>query len=357
MARVAWIAGGVVAVSNPGADVQIGAGLGGRLLCTIAIPTYEAFFPVLHEHGFMVVGAIFIEDSKEARGLDRPQFRAMSTNGRWLVTEVHQRWRQIAHASGQRDDMRLMDVAARIASGLAYSELRLQDLSEAYGKQLRGRVESGPVDGYYQFKDTNSITVYKAIHALFWEMAVLRDVLAEFAATYCLARPKKKTLSGLIDSLKKEPSIDHLAARLMDYTDENSDGWLAKFTAYRNLFTHSAPMDQIAGTAFAVQDSKTLSPTLSVPQIYYPLPAKVFELRERRSGVSLPFAKLQDLIDSSCGRKPQRNSEPDALDYLSGCLAKMAELADTLSLRSPIEARPIEIHIDDLIGGLQVTKQ
>lgn len=250
-----------------------------------------------------------------------------------------------------------MDVAARIASGLAYSELRLQDLSEAYGKQLRGRVESGPVDGYYQFKDTNSITVYKAIHALFWEMAVLRDVLAEFAATYCLARPKKKTLSGLIDSLKKEPSLDHLAARLMDYTDENSDGWLAKFTAYRNLFTHSAPMDQIAGTAFAVQDSKTLSPTLSVPQIYYPLPAKVFELRERRSGVSLPFAKLQDLIDSSCGRKPQRNSEPDALDYLSGCLAKMAELADTLSLRSPIEARPIEIHIDDLIGGLQVTKQ
>ena len=60
---------------------------------------------------------------------------------------VRQQWREIAHASGSHDNMPLMDVASRIALGMAYSELRLHDLVDAYSIQLRGHLhENDAVD-------------------------------------------------------------------------------------------------------------------------------------------------------------------------------------------------------------------
>lgn len=166
--RVVWITGGIVAINNPGPEVQIGAGLGGRMLGTLRIPTYSSFFSVLRQHGFPILGATFIDGSDEAQGLRPPQFRAMSHSNGWLVWDIQQQWREIAHASSQCDKMALMDVASRSATGLLYSEIRLHDLAEAYSTQLRARIHKDVQKEYQRFQDTNSFAVYKAIHALFW---------------------------------------------------------------------------------------------------------------------------------------------------------------------------------------------
>lgn len=351
--RIVWTAGGVVAVNNPGPEVQICAGLGGRLLGTLRIPTYPSLFAALREQKFSIVGTTFVDGPEEALGLRPPQFRAQSDSKDWLVSEVRQQWRQIAHASGKCDKMPLMDVAARIASGLAYSEMRLHDLVEAYSIQLRGRLHANACEKYQRFKDTNSFAVYKAIHALFWEMAVLRDTLAEFAATFCFARAGMTTFSGLIRSLRKYSSADHLAKQLLEAADETTGGWLAMFTSYRNLFTHSAPMEQVTGIAFAIQDTLVLSPDLLIPQIYYPLPPNVAELTRRRSSGTL-FITMKDLVDASSGRRPERTSEPDALDYLRSCLEQMAQLSIVLAPRSPIDAKPIHLGPEDIIDEIRI---
>jgi len=115
-------------------------------------------------------------------------------------------------------------------------------------------------------------SVYKDIHALFWEMAVLRDVLSEFIAAFCLGRNDATTLSGLLRSLNKAPSTDSFAEEVDRISDRNSSqGWLARFGSYRDCFTHSAPLDLVSGFAFAIQDMLILKNS-SIPQIYYPLP-------------------------------------------------------------------------------------
>ena len=352
--RIVWVSGGVVAVNNPGPEVQIGAGLGGRMLSSFRIPTYASLFAILRQQGFPIVGVTFVDGTEEAIGLRPPQFRAQSDKECWLAWDMHQQWRQIAHASSQRDNMPLMDVASRIASGLAYSEMRLHDLVEAYSIQLRGLSHASASLEYRRFKDTNSFVVYKAIHALFWEMAVLRDTLAEFAAKFCFARAGVATLSGLIRSLRKDSSADPLAKQLMEAADMETGVWLAMFTGYRNLFTHSAPMEQAAGIAFTVLDTRVLSPDLSIPQIYYPLPPNVAELTRRRSSGTL-FMTLKELLDASSGRCHERTSEPDALDYLRSCLDQMAQLSLVLATRSPIDAEPIHFGSEDIIGEIRIT--
>lgn len=352
LVRIVWISGGVVAVNNPGPTVQISAGLQGRLLGSLNIPSYPNLLPVIRQQGFQVVGATFIDGPEEAQGLRPPQFRAFSESKGWLISDQHQSWRQIAHASGKSDNMLLMDVASRIASGLAYCEMRLLDLAEAYSKQLRGRNHAAVPKEYQRFKDLNSSAVYKAIHALFWEMAVLRDSLAEFAATFCFKRTGLSSLSGLVRSLRKHSLTDSLAQQIIEAADDANGGWLALFSCYRNLFTHSAPMEQVAGIAFAVQDMHIISPEFSIPQIYYPLPQNVVELSRKRSGGTL-FMTLKELQEASSERRPERRSEPDALDYLRNCLDKMAQLALLLAERSPVKAETIQISPTDIIGNIQ----
>lgn len=351
--RIVWITGGIVAINNPGPEVQIGAGVEGPTLGTFNIPTYRSLFAVLRQLGFQIMGATFIDGPKEAKKIRFPEFRAISDKNGWFVWNIHQQWREIAHASSEQDEMLLMDVASRIAIGLNYSQMRLLDLVEAYSIQLRGRLyETDALKDYTQFQDTNSFSVYKAIHALFWEMAVLRDTLAEFAAKFCFGH-QVNTIKGLIKQLNRNPNhTDPLAKQLLKETELKTGGWLAMFTEYRNLFTHSAPMEQAAGIAFAIQDRRVLSPSISIPQIYYPLPANVAELVKRRSRGPL-FETFKELVDATSGHRPERETEPDALEYLHNCLIKLTELAASLIARSPIAGKPLRLGPEDIIGKVR----
>ncbi|HEX9121645.1 MAG TPA: hypothetical protein VF840_14000 [Terriglobales bacterium] len=352
--RLAWIAGGVVATSKPGPDVQVNAGSGGRTISTLRLSSYPSLFEALRKQGFLIIGVTFVVAPEELEGLRLPEFRAAGPRGGWLVWDVKQQWRQIAFAAGKTDSMLLMGVASRIASSLAYSQMRLYDLAAAYSAQLRSRLHVGEAKKYQAFKDTNSAEVYKAIHALFWELAVLRDALAEFSAAFCLSRPKVTSLKGLLKSLRNVPSTDPLAIEILQAADQSSSGWLGTFTSYRNFFTHVAPMEQAANIAFAIQDLRTLSSGITIPQIYFPLPQNVEELMRKRSAGTL-FSSMKELIAAS-RRRHDRTCEPDALDYLHGCLNRFAELAGMLAARSPIAPKMIEIRAEDIIGGIHVVE-
>jgi hypothetical protein len=112
-------------------------------------------------------------------------------------------------------------------------------------------------------------------------------------------------------------------------------------------------LEQVAGFAFAIQDLLTLKSGLSVPQIYYPLPKDPDDLsRKRTKGVL--FNSLKEMA-AALGRKHERAEEPDALEYLHGCLCQLAELSTKLLSRSPIAPQPIIITKQDIIGNFKVT--
>jgi hypothetical protein len=187
---------------------------------------------------------------------------------------------------------------------------------------------------------------------LFWELAVLRDTLAEFAALFCFSLSGIKIVSRLLKQLKAEMA-DPLAKEFLRITDESSGGWLSRFTFYRNFLTHIAPMEQAMGTAFTILDIRRVSDTILVPQIYYPLPRDIEKLtRERSQGGFYPT--LEALITASRSRR-DRVFDPDALEYLHMCLNEFVELAVTLIDRSPIVPAAIQLNEQDVIGEIKWT--
>jgi hypothetical protein len=353
--RIIWLSGGVIAVNEPGASVKIEAGINGSVLYELQLPTYASIFDILAQFGFPAIGATFIVDMDELQGIRPPQFRALIAGQRtWRVFELHQKWRQVAHAASQKNEMALMDVTSRITSELRYCEIRLLNLTEAYGAQLAGKAKQGAINGSETFKDLNSLQVYLAIHALFWELAVLRDNLAEFAAQIVFGFDNVTTLTGLLKQLPASKwKDDELAKEILIAGSDAQAGWVAIFTAYRNLFTHNAPMEQAAGIAFAHLDQMVLKDGRTIPQLYYPLPREVNELLKRRSKGVL-YKNFDELIAASTNKRPVRETEPDALLYLHSILGKMTTLAELLIQRSPIVPEMIHITEEDVIGTVQI---
>ena len=349
--RVVWLAGGLTAYNNPGPDVEVCAGSNGRTLHKFSIREYGALYDILKRQGFSIIGATFVEHQEELEGVRPAQFRMAGRDRGWPLWDVREQWRQIAFAASRRNEMALMDISSRIASGLEYGQSRLYDLTAAYSVQLRACLHSGQAVEYRAFKDLNSKEVYKCIHALFWELAVMRDTLGEFAALFCFSQSGMKSLGGLVKHLKRGNSADPLAKEFMNITDESLGGWLSRFTFYRNFFTHIAPMEQATGTAFTILDTRRLSDILSVPQIYYPLPRDIEKLtRERSRGNFYPT--LEALVAALRSRR-DRAFDPDALEYLHVCLNQFVELATTLVARSPIPPVPIQLTQEDIIGEIK----
>jgi len=144
----------------------------GQTFATVKINAYPSLFSALKSLGFLIIGTTFVTDGRQLDGFRAPEFRAAGAIGGWPVWDARQQWRQILFASSRKRELRLMDVASRISAGLQYSEMRLYDLAMSYSGQLLSCLQSGEAKPYQAFKDTNSPSVYKDIHALFWEMAV-----------------------------------------------------------------------------------------------------------------------------------------------------------------------------------------
>lgn len=353
--RVVWLTGGLVAVNEPEVlDVQLKTGPIGRRLATLRIPSFSSLFHALNAFGFSVVGTTFVSDSKQLEGIQATEFRAYGNNSDWPVWNTWQKWRQVVSAANRKCESQLMDVASRISAGLEYSELRLNDLAMSYSEQLHGQVYKRPTKSYQRFRDTNGPAVYKDIHALFWEMAVLRDVLAQFIALFCLSRSDITTLSSLLKSLNKLPSTDPVAQEIAGISNrDHLQGWLARFGSYRDCFTHSAPLQLASGFAFAVRDTRTLTNSSRVPQIYHALPEDPDDIRAKRSKGIL--FNSPESMNAASARKYDRSREPDALEYLHDSLCRLTDLANRLISRSPIKPEPVILTKDDIIGEITVT--
>lgn len=354
--RMVWLTGGLLASNEPESNlVSVQTRGNGRQIASFNIPAYPALFAALTSRGFKIVGTTFITNPDQLEGTQATEFRVAALNGGWRLWDTSHAWRNIASAAARVNDMKLLDISSRIASGLQYSERRLYDLVISYSAQLHGHLKQDEPKERQAFKDTFSPGVYKDIHALFWEMAVLRDVLSQFVAVFCLGREDATTLSGLLRSLNKNPSTDADAMRFVGLADKKLSGWMAAFGAYRDCFTHSAPLHEVEGTSWVIQDLLTLKDGKTVPQIYFPLPADAEELYRSRAKGPL-FKSLQEMAENA-SRKRERSSEPDALEYLHTSLCQFTELAAELLRRSPLPPRPVMITEADVIGEIKVTRR
>jgi len=104
----------------------------------------------------------------------------------------------------------------------------------------------------------------------------------------------------------------------------------------------------------AIQDFLTLKEGETVPRIYYALPSNAEELSQQRAKGPL-FSSVKEMA-LNAGRKREQSTEPDALEYLHGCLCRFTALAARLSKYPPAEptAEPGALVCEPLKAAVRV---
>lgn len=87
-------------------------------------------FPALRDQGFKIIGATFVTGKGQLEGIRAPEFRATGLDSHWPVWDTMQSWRQIVSAAAKKNEMRLMDIASRVAAVLQF-KMHLYDLAIA----------------------------------------------------------------------------------------------------------------------------------------------------------------------------------------------------------------------------------
>jgi len=353
------LAGGLTAINNEGLRVALSAGRNSPILAEFPISRYALLFAQLASLKLRVIGCQFFQDMDEVAGIRPAEFRALADREGWVVNEARQLWRQVATNAMQEDRMDIAENAARIGFELEAVEYRLLELCQSYETQLRALAIKHVLEEYKRFDDLNSGRVIHAIHALFYEVAVLRDYIAEFVSRFIFQMTKANgepitAMSELSSMLKRASSDDPLVREIQRITARETRGWLAELSAYRNLFTHVAPIEMFTTRSFAVQEFLSVEGAGRLPVLYHPLPPNILEgLHSRKKG--FPFTTFESWAKASACHMPKRSGQPDALEYLHAAANNMGQFAKGLVARSPVAPKMLHFGPDDIIGPITVT--
>lgn len=340
-----WLSGGQVALyRTDSCQLDHTHGLSNLVFASLQSLLPGKLFSCLSRCGLPILGITSFQAADELTGRRVPLFMAWQDAEYWWgAKQAHDRWRMVSYGAEVVGEGRLADLADRIACAVDECQTHLKNLCRAYATQLGAQDADTWTFPSRSFSDSHSQAVYPAIHSFFWQLAVLRDLLAEFTAEHVFGHHGIATYRGLLRRLKSDSARDpEFAAKLLAAGD--SGGWIATFTSYRNLFTHAASLQSAQGSHYALQDTRILY-ARPVPQLYYPLPRDPALLIRQRSGDS-PDRRSPAPLESE---SPNRSQEPDALEYLATTFDNLVRLAIALALRSPVEPQMPTITDDDII--------
>jgi hypothetical protein len=350
VARNLHLLGGLRAINNPGPIVEIVPTTPGGKGVGYKFANHGDLIAVVRDRGLKVIGCDFYTDPdqvQELRELDWRPLMPQMTNFQWPATDVRDMWRHIGHEAARRDSMSVFEKARHISMQLDLCVWRLRDLSEAYYKHLKAACFSG------KFKPTRGTAgqftqfIFFSAHAMFAELASLRDHLAMFAAREILGISGYDNWPRLeLDNAFKNSSHP-LAVSL-----RRESQWLELFNEYRNLFVHNAPMGTAQGVAMVEHSTLDIPPDRQLPTVSLALPSDPAALRRRlRSEIALrSYEHWVEIAQAP-------NSGPDALAYCHQTLTQMVHLAHEVAKHSPVPPVIPVIAASDTLDGIEVTRE
>lgn len=317
---------------------------------------YGSIYRTLETFGLHIVGADFYSHAFEIRGIVLPNWRPHHRKAQavWTCTETAQTWRNIAYAAFQKRNGKLWDVSSRIAYHLRACNWRLREISESYNNQLNARINAENFEPGQLFEDGYTPLVYLALQTFLIDACILRDYLAEFAASvfsrrFGLNTQKVTTMAGLKKHvLDKITDSDALLENLRRNTDEG--GWIQMLGSYRDLVVHSAPLAQAESKLYAVCEAVEISGGKSLPVITCPLPDRPNEIRASRAREEhLEDFETQfySFVQASKGEIPKR----DGMQYAHQVLGFLSELASEFAKISPVRPQAIVLNDTDIVGS------
>jgi hypothetical protein len=344
-ARTVHLVGGCRAICGLEPRIEVvPKALSGKVL-TAELSDYGALYSTLESGNVEIVGVDFISDLRQADGRTPAEWRVYHKRTKerptaWPCEDVTQKWADIGKSAYNEKIGRLWDLARRISHQLRVCGWRLRQISEAYYQQLNAEIhnENGFKVGR-RFDNAFVWQSYVAIHAFLVDACILRDYLVEFAAHFVygprlgMATITVTTAAGLKKLLSKLADADELAASLRSAIAEN--GWLRELGAYRDLVIHVAPLARAEQRLFANTGTLLVDGSDHLPFTNCPIPddpEKIMASRTRGDFFN-DFAAQWETYGKGNNRDlPSR----DALTYCHMALGKLTELAESLSVHSPV---------------------
>lgn len=325
----------------------------------LEVKSYGSAYPELEAFGLNIVGVDFYAHSLAIKELIPPEWRVCNHTKRtpWPCAQAIQKWSEIGHGAFQKKDGILWDQASRIAYQLRACTWRIREISESYKIQLNARVRQQDFKPGTRFVDGFTLPMYLALQAFLVDACILRDNLAEFAASFIFASrypalPKLTTMAGLKKHLisKVESSSDQLLEQLKGYTDEK--GWIHILGCYRDLVIHSTPLAQAEQKLFAVCDVVDLGDQGKLPIIICPIPENPSEIRAARAkGTLFEDFSIQFEAFIQVGI-----TKLDGLQYVHQVLGDLSELALELAEYSPVPPTRMTFDKTNIIGPVVVKR-
>lgn len=229
--------------------------------------------------------------------------------------DAEQTWHRTAAALRAQSEYPTADTAIHIAFHLRCAVNCLRKASIGYERHLRRALFSGQQLGI-RSTHIDDYEVFESIHGFFVEASMVRDHLSKFASRVIFQKPDFETYVSLLKWLRDVEAPTQLGEELISAGTQDSSGWLACLSRYRNNIIHGSPLvGATTANRFVL---------LSTGPVKFNLAKVVLEVPEN------PFASEEgDLVD--------------ALDLCVKYTRKLARLA--LQVVNESGVKPVDITI------------
>lgn len=155
-------------------------------------------------------------------------------------------WGAVAHQARVQGDEEYANSASYLSACLKASGLRLRDVSDGYGDQLKWALAENRKPGGW-FSNAALLDLYSDCHSLASELSSARDHLSRIAGIHAGAPKNKDSLARLEEWVAKASNNAHASQPLIQLlltasgTGQNPN-WLRKLGEVRNEMLHKVPM-------------------------------------------------------------------------------------------------------------------
>lgn len=295
------------------------------------------------------MGVEFFHTDDQIDGTSQADWRAIlpAVPNVWPTHLAELNWSGLANAARLKGDARLFLIAGSITSQCRFVAMRLLDLSNLYLRNIMSITKSNEdMSGKIISRGYYSDNLFSSIHAAFFEMATLRDYMAEYIAFAIYADTKCDSLHKLNGKLSKNPATTPLEIEICSIYGQKS-GWLWQFSERRNTLAHRMPYDRLSGGGNMHVKSSQVDTGDSFWLLHVPVPEPI--AITHKDNFALPSditAQFKDHVEAT----KKAAVLPDTLESLFETFRLLMDFGNRLQSTFPYDPEMVTLTDDDIIS-------
>lgn len=346
--RTAHMPGGLRAVEIGPTVVKFGPMIAGE--ATLTTTDFASLGKDLRRlTGLLPLGVEYFRTDEEIDGKAQSDWRCIlpRQQNKWPTHEAELNWSGLSNSARLRGDSRLYLIAGSITSQNRFAAMRLLDLSNLYRRNIECVIASGmDMAENVVMRGYHADLLFSSIHAAFFEIATLRDYLAEYIAFAVFGDKDVDAFNKLSGLVRKRGTATALEAEI-DAIYNQQSGWLFQFSERRNTLAHRMPFDRLSGGGAMHFKSHDMPIGGTAWLLHVPVPEPV--AIRHKDDFTLPVDvehQANEFIDAT----RQAASRADTMAYLFKTFQALVDFGNRLLPTFPYPPEMVTITDEDIVS-------